>query len=145
AQVVTNGWPKDPCVLNDAAAIVVYADGGQGHPLMEHLDEFDALMKKGIGLVCIHYAVEVPAGKSGEHLSKWIGGYFEPNWSVNPHWTANYESLPSHEVTQGIAPFSINDEWYYHMRFLPAEQGVRPILTDLPPTETLSRPDGPHS
>ncbi len=114
----SKGWPKDPHILDDAACVVVFADGGDGHPLMKHLDEFDALMKKGVGLVCIHYAVEVPAGKGGEHMEEWTGGYFETNWSVNPHWTAHYKHLPQHEVTRGVKPFTTNDEWYYHMRFL---------------------------
>jgi hypothetical protein len=44
-----------------------------------------------------------------------------------------------------VGPFDINDEWYYHMRFRPEMKNVTPILTDLPPKETLSRGDGPHS
>jgi type 1 glutamine amidotransferase len=144
AIVVENGWPKDPSILDDADCIVVYADGGDGHPLVKHLDEFDKLMKRGVGLVCLHYAVEVPNGRPGEEMEQWTGGYFAPDWSVNPHWTASYKSLPQHAVTRGVHPFTINDEWYYHMRFLP-QGNVTPILTDLPPQSTLSRPDGTHS
>jgi len=144
AVVVENGWPKNPHILDDADCIVVYADGGAGHPLMAHLDEFDALMKKGIGLVCIHYAVEVPAGKSGQRMEEWTGGYFEPSWSVNPHWTASYERLPQHDITRGVKPFTINDEWYYHMRFLVGTNDVTPILVDVPPASSLNRPDGPY-
>jgi type 1 glutamine amidotransferase len=144
AVVVENGWPKDTSILDDADCVVVYADGGNGHPLVKHLDEFDKLMKRGVGLVCLHYAVEVPNGRPGEEMEQWTGGYFAPDWSVNPHWTASYKSLPQHAVTRGVHPFTINDEWYYHMRFLP-EGNVTPILTDLPPQNTLSRPDGTHS
>jgi hypothetical protein len=145
AEVVTNGWPKDASILDDADCVVVYADGGGGHPLVKHLAEFDRLMKRGVGLVCIHYAVEVPNGKPGEVMEEWTGGYFAPDWSVNPHWTASYKKLPQHAVTRGVHPFTINDEWYYHMRFLPREGDVTPILTDLPPQSSLSRPDGTHS
>jgi type 1 glutamine amidotransferase len=144
AVVVENGWPKDPSILDDADCVVVYADGGGGHPLVKHLDEFDKLMKRGVGLVCLHYAVEVPNGRPGEEMEQWTGGYFAPDWSVNPHWTASYKALPQHAVTRGVHPFTINDEWYYHMRFLP-QGNVTPILTDLPPQSTLSRPDGTHS
>lgn len=143
AEVYTNGWPKDPKVLEDAATIVIYSDGGGGHPFNAHLSEIDRLMKKGIGMVAIHYGVEVPKGPPGDAFLDWTGGYFETNWSVNPHWTANYKKFPSHPITRGVKPFTINDEWYYHMRF--REEGVTPILSDLPPKETLSRPDGPHS
>jgi len=144
AVVVENGWPKDASVLDDADCVVVYADGGGGHPLVAHLAEFDKLMKRGVGLVCVHYAVEVPNGGAGEAMEEWTGAYFSPNWSVNPHWTATYKQLPQHAITRGVHPFTINDEWYYHMRFLP-QADVTPILTDLPPKSSLSRPDGTHS
>jgi type 1 glutamine amidotransferase len=145
AEVVTEGWPKDESILDDADSIVIYADGGGGHPFNQHLDKLNSLMKKGMGLVCIHYGVEVPKGPSGDAFLDWTGGYFEANWSVNPHWDADYDELPKHPITRGVKPFKINDEWYYHMRFRDELEGVTPILTDLPPDSTLSRPDGPHS
>tara|TARA_B100000029_G_C17508997_1_gene935555 strand:- start:682 stop:1473 length:792 start_codon:yes stop_codon:yes gene_type:complete len=145
AVVMANGFPKDPSILDGAASIVVYADGGSRHPLNAHIDAFRRRMANGVGLVCIHYGVEVPKGKSGDAFLDWTGGYFETHWSVNPHWTPAYKSFPRHEITRGVMPFSINDEWYYHMRFRPDLKGVTPILTDLPPTTTLKRPDGAHS
>ena len=102
-------------------------------------------MSAGGGLVCIHYGVEVPKGKSGDAFLDWTGGYFETHWSVNPHWTARYRVFPKHPITRGVKPFSVHDEWYYHMRFVTKLKGVTPILTDLPPDSTLKRPDGPHS
>lgn len=142
ATVIKDGWPSDPSVLQDADTIVVYADGGGRHPFNAHIDELNKLTAKGVGIVCIHYGVEVPKGKSGDAFLNWTGGYFEANWSVNPHWTAKYAKFPKHAITQGVKPFTINDEWYYHMRF---GEDVTPILTDLPPDSTLTRKDGPHS
>jgi len=143
--VTDDGYPKNPAILDDAASIVVYCDGGGRHLLNPHLKEFDILMKKGIGLTCIHYGVEVPKGAPGDYFLKWIGGYFETNWSINPHWVANFAKLPNHPVASGVGTFAINDEWYYHMRFREAMSGVTPILSSLPSAETLRRKDGPHS
>ncbi|MEW4530244.1 PVC-type heme-binding CxxCH protein [Maioricimonas sp. JC845] len=146
ATVYTNGWPKDPTAFDNADTVVSYCDGGGRHYLNDRLEDFDYLVEsRGIGLCCIHYAVEVPKGPSGEHFLKWIGGYFEPFWSVNPHWTATFENLPEHPVTRGVEPFEVRDEWYYHMRFPEDMDGVTPILTDLPPRESLNRKDGAHS
>lgn len=144
-EVFRDGWPSDPHALDDADCVVMYADGGDGHPANPHLAQLDKLAAGGTGIVCLHYAVEVPKGESGDHFLKWIGGYFETHWSVNPHWTADFKQLPTHPVTRGVKPFKINDEWYYHMRFRPGMEGVTPILSDLPPADTLTRPDGPHS
>ncbi|MBS0209999.1 MAG: DUF1080 domain-containing protein [Planctomycetes bacterium] len=140
-----NGWPTEANALDGADAIVMYCDGGKNHMVTPNLDQVDALAKKGVGIGCIHYAVEIPAGREGNALLDWIGGYFEANWSVNPHWTAKFEKFPDHPVARGVQPFAINDEWYYHMRFRPEMQGVTPILTALPGPDTLTRPDGPHS
>ena len=144
--VYTNGWPKDPTAFDNADTVVSYCDGGGRHYLNDRLDDFQRLVdERGVGLACIHYAVETTKGECGDHFLDWIGGFFEPHWSVNPHWTAGFDDLPEHPITRGVAPFEINDEWYYHMRFQPEMAGVTPILTDMPPRETLSRPDGPHS
>jgi len=144
-EVVQNGWPKDESVFDGADAVIMYADGGGGHPVIPHQDKFAELAKKGVGVVCIHYGVEVPKGKTGDYFLDWIGGYFETHWSVNPHWKAEFKELPKHPITQGVKPFAINDEWYYHMRFREGMKGVTPILTAIPPESTLSRGDGPHS
>ncbi|MEO6477237.1 ThuA domain-containing protein [Luteolibacter sp.] len=143
AVVTTNGWPKDNAIFDGASAVVIYSDGGDGHPAMKQLDEMKKLVSKGVGIGCIHYAVEIPAGEPGNVLLDSIGGFFESNWSVNPTWDASYK-LPKHPVTRGINDFKGYDEWYYHMRFRPEMKGVTPILTDLPPPSTLTRPDGPH-
>ncbi len=145
AVVIADGFPKDASVLDGVSAIVVYADGGGRHPLNAHIDDFRKRMSSGVGLVLVHYGVEVPKGKSGDAFLDWTGGYFEANWSVNPHWTPRYTVFPKHPVTRGVKPFSIKDEWYYHMRFRSKLDGVTPILSDLPPDSTLKRPDGPHS
>ncbi|MDZ4859196.1 MAG: ThuA domain-containing protein [Candidatus Hydrogenedentes bacterium] len=146
AEVTYYGWPKDEKLFDGVAAVVMYCDGGDGHYVNQHLDFTQALMDKGVGLVCIHYGVEVPAEPTGAKFLDWIGGYFEANWSVNPHWDATFKKLPDHPITQGVsAPFTVNDEWYYHMRFPKDMKNVTPILTANPGPDTLTRPDGPHS
>lgn len=135
-----DGWPA-PEKLAKANTIVIYADGGGGHPFNTHLDELQELTSKGAGIVCIHYGVETVTGPPGDAFLKWTGGFFEANYSVNPHWTASYRKFPSHPVTSGVEPFEINDEWYYHMRFREGMEGVTPILTDLPPLTTLVHVD----
>lgn len=147
AVVVTNGWPKDENVFDGATAILFYADGGGGHPAIQgdRLRKIGERMKNGVGLACVHYAVEVPKDKGGKEFLDWIGGYFETHWSVNPHWDAEFKELSKHPIMRGVKPFKIRDEWYYHMRFREGMKGVTPILTALPPESTLQRPDGPHS
>ncbi len=143
--IVSAGWPADEAVLNAAASIVIFCDGGSGHLALKHMDTLRSLMAKGVGFVCLHYAVEVPKDRAGQSFLDWVGGYFEANWSVNPHWLGRFEEFPNHPIARGVRPFAIRDEWYYHMRFRENMQGVVPILSALPPADTLKRKDGPHS
>jgi len=145
AAVYKNGWPKDPTAFDNADEVAVYCDGGGGHVVMGHLEEMEALSKKGVGIAMLHYAVEVPKGKPGDYMLDWIGGYFETFWSVNPYWEAKFTDFPNHPIARGVKPFSIRDEWYYHMRFPENMRNVTPILTAIPPDSTRNRPDGPHS
>lgn len=137
-----SGWPKDPTAFDNADAICLYMDGGGSHPVIGHLEEIDRLMKKGVGLACVHYAVEVPKGPPGERFLEWIGGYFETFWSVNPHWRLAQTALADHPIARGVRPFEIDDEWYYHMRFRSSQEGVTSILSAVPPESTRTRGTG---
>ncbi len=140
-----DGYPEDPSVLEDADSIVVFCTGYDAHLLNPNLESFDAIMKKGTGVVMIHWATEASMGMPAKKFLEWMGGYCDPSWSVNPHWTPHFKSFPDHPIANGVQPFRLNDEWYYHMRFVPDLKGVTPILSDLPGPETLVREDGPRS
>jgi len=143
--VVHRGWPEDPKAFDGAVSVVAYSDGGAGHMIIPHLDEVAELAKKGVSIAMLHYAVEVEAGKPGDCFLDWIGGYFEMHRSVNPHWVAEFTSFPEHPITRGVKPFSMEDEWYFYMRFRENMEGVTPVLSAIAPESTMERPDGPHS
>ena len=134
AEVHEMGWPKDDAAFEGASAILVYADGGGGHPAIkpERLKLINDLAKKGVGIGCAHYGVEVAAGDPGKALQDWIGGYYEHSFSVNPMWSPDFKSFPNHPVANGVKPFSVVDEWYFNMRFREGMKGVTPILVAKP-------------
>lgn len=146
--VVSNDWPADDSVFRGVDAVFMFCTGGGGHPAIQpaRLTLLGNLMDRGVGFGTCHYGVEVPKGDPGDAFLKWQGGYFETFWSVNPHWTARFDKFPDHPVARGVRPFEINDEWYYHMRFVPDMKGVTPILSAVPPEKTRGRPGAnePH-
>lgn len=145
ATVYRNGWPSDPTAFRNADAVVIYADGGQRHPAFFHLDSLRDFREKGIGLGAIHYAVEMIPGDSNKTLIGSIGGAFEINYSVNPHWEASFSKYPDHPVANGVEPFKLQDEWYFNMRFTDRKENLTPFLSAVPPDSTMERPDGEHS
>ncbi|MFO0952635.1 MAG: ThuA domain-containing protein [Isosphaeraceae bacterium] len=148
---VAGGWPADESVFEGAKSVVFFMDGGGNHPMIQK-DRLDRVLKplidRGVGLVCLHYAVEVPKGKPGDHFLEWLGGYYETGFSTNPHWTAEVKSLPEHPVTRGVKPFAVKDEWYFNIRFRPEMKGVTPIVVASPDDQTRqgvsSSPRGPY-
>jgi type 1 glutamine amidotransferase len=132
-----DGWPKDPRTFENAKAVVFYMDGGGGHPILhkDHREVVQKLIDDKVGFVNLHYAVEYPKSQS-DHVLAWLGGYYETGFSINPHWKADFKSMPEHPITRGVKPFTINDEWYYNIRFAPESKGVTPILKAVPPDGT---------
>ncbi len=141
--VFRNGYPKDDSALDTADGILCYADGGGNHPFIreKRLERIGRLMAKGTGLMCAHYAVEVPKDLGGPEFLQWIGGYYEHLYSCNPSWTPEFREFPRHPIANGVKPFSIRDEWYFNMRFRDGMKGVTPILSAVPPDAVR---DGPY-
>lgn len=121
-ETVLNGWPKDEAIFENAAAVVFYMDGGAKHEVVQEgkrrIALVDSWTKRGVGIGCMHYGVEVVADQAGEEFKRWIGGHYEHLFSVNPMWEPQFASFPEHAITRGVKPFSITDEWYFNMRFL---------------------------
>ena len=133
----TNNWPKD---LSGADAVVVALNHGRR---AAKDPQIFAAVRKGAGFVAIHFGVEVNKGEEGKNYLQWMGGYFETFWSVNPWWTPKFDNFPKHPITRGVKPFSVRDEWYYHMRFVKKLDGVTPILSAVAPLKTVrEKPSG---
>lgn len=140
--VQLNGYPKDENILEGAAGILCYADGGARHPLIQgkRLEFIGRLMSQGVGLMCAHYGVEVPKDRGGKEFQEWIGGYYEHLWSCNPMWQPEFKTFPKHPITRGVRPFSVLDEWYFNMRFRPNMEGVTSILSAVPSDQVRNGP-----
>jgi hypothetical protein len=66
------GYPREKAILQDAATVVIFCTGHSGHVVKPHLDEFDALMKKGAGVVMIHRGREGQAGREVPRVDGWV-------------------------------------------------------------------------
>jgi Trehalose utilisation len=153
-QVYFNGWPTrtvdgqvvdDNAALDHADAVLIYSDGGKGHPVVQgdRIKVIDALAAKGVGLGFAHYAVEVPTGEPGAAMHRWIGGFYEDHFSVNPMWKPPFDKFPTHPVTRGVKPFSNLDEWYFNMRWTTdaaVKARITPLLVATPSDDVRKGP-----
>jgi hypothetical protein len=125
---VLNGWPKDESLLEGADAVVFYMDGGGGHEVVQEsgrrMKFIDGLAARGVGIGCMHFAVEVVPDQAGKEFKRWIGGHYEHMFSCNPIWEPSFSELPNHPITRGVEPFQVKDEWYFNMRFAKDREGA---------------------
>lgn len=143
-----DGWPKNEKIFDGAAAMLFYMDGRGGHPVVKN-DRLTMLQKHidaGMGWVNLHYAVDYEP-RHGETVVGWMGGYYDPRISTNPHWDADIRSLPKHPIANGVKPWTIRDEWYFNMHWVgdvpdvKDAKGVTPILQALPPDTSRGTAD----
>ncbi|MDA0284525.1 MAG: ThuA domain-containing protein [Planctomycetota bacterium] len=132
--IVLNGWPKDEAVFENADAVVFYMDGGGRHEVVQEngrrLKLVDEWTKKGVGIGCMHYGVEVLKDQAGQEFKRWIGGYYENSFSCNPMWEPVFTQFAKHPITQGVKPFQIKDEWYFNMRFISDMAGNKSAMSE---------------
>jgi type 1 glutamine amidotransferase len=135
-----DGWPKNEAIFKGAKSVLFYMDGRGGHPVAKHFDVLQPLIDQGVGWVNLHYAVDYTP-QDGAKVINWMGGFYDAEISINPHWDADFAKLPDHPISRGVKPFKIRDEWYYNMRWLPDQSKVLPVLQAVPPDATRGTAD----
>ena len=165
---VVEGWP-DGAMRDSASTVVFIGDMFPPNRLpnpQRNLSDLDAMMNRGVGIVCVHYATGLHGDDvtpDGDHpLLRWMGGYFA-NRSC-PHHESKARIFPSatitpsaakHPVTRGWAEFTLHDEPYINNYFGETNNQLAPNVTALatsmlppesPKRETvgwcIERPDG---
>jgi hypothetical protein len=137
-----NGWPRDERTLDTADTIVLITSGAdrreQDHPLLvgDRLQVLGRQMKRGCGLVTVHWTTFVPNATAGERLLDWVGSYFDYQSGPPPRrWASAIKDLTTsvrpagdHPVTRGVEPFQVHEEFYYRIRFRERDPRLKPLL-----------------
>lgn len=150
------GWPQDERTLDDADTIVLVTDGSDrketDHPLYvgDRLRVLEKQMRRGCGFMQFHWSTFAPS-RFHDQITEWIGGYFDYEKGNTPnHWYSAIQTWTGptmladagHPICRGVAPFPLQEEFYYRIRFRPDDPRVKPILLTHPPNETQDYPVG---
>ena len=142
--IVHEGWPASTGAFERAAAIVLSMDGDAGHLAFDHTEEVDALAKRGVGVLALHWAVHAGSGRDAEAMRRWIGGAYETGVSTNPKWKAVLRLDERHPISRGVrSGVEIYDEWYFNIAF--AERSASAGAAEVPavvPVATAVPSDG---
>lgn len=137
------GWPRDEKSLEDADTIMVISDGRDGALFEEapHLANeerirlLDRLMKRGCGFMTFHFSTFAPE-KYRDRVLEWAGGYFQWETDGKRQWYSAITTTesdvklasPQHAILRGVTPFKMREEFYYNLRFDPADKAWTPLL-----------------
>ncbi len=126
--VISNGWPKDAGVLKGVRTIVIYTT-----PAAEFLldgpqrDEVAALMKRGVGLVTIHWASSVRKqnlDRLGPTWLSYMGGTWVSNVGLHTGKSPLKQLRPDHPICRGWKEYELHDEYYLN----PTIEKATPLL-----------------
>ncbi len=127
-------------------AVVIIGEGEGNHPLAGDEAFLKRMRLAGTNVGVFHYALHFSDAKNYAYLDDSVGGHYEPHWSVNPFWRADFKVSDSHPIARGVRPFSIDDEWYFNIKFAAGDaRRIVPVLTAAPPDRVRNRGFGPHS
>jgi len=126
--VVSSGWPKDPAALAGVSAIVVYANPA-AELLLDgpHREEVAALLKRGVGLVTIHWASAVKKEnlpRLGPTWLSYLGGTWVSNVGLSGGKSPLKRLAAEHPICRGWEEFEIDDEYYLN----PVLEKATPLL-----------------
>lgn len=154
--------PADLRELEDASVIVIHSSAdrtpAETHAIFPlhvtpettvytpaeaaRLAQFDQLMKKGVGLVVLHYAINIRHPIARKYFLDWVGGYHETNYSktlVQGAWEMGVPN-PQHPIARGVKPWKIGSEEFNLVQRLPDDPRRTSLFTALSPT---AAPDTP--
>ncbi len=147
-------WPANEAILDEAATVVFIGDIFPPMRLPDSaaiLAKLGAMMQRGCGIACIHYATGLRAQDvppDGDHpLLHWMGGYFAtkcphhqsvarifPEAKITP-------AAPEHAVWRGCREFTLNDEPYINNYF--GKEGNKPSANVTVLATSLLPPEAP--
>ena len=111
------GWPQDPRTFDDADTIVLLSDGLdkqyplEQHPFLkgDHMQVIERQVKRGCGLVLIHWPLWVPSRVGQEKFMPWLGGFCDYQNRPGPGMSdkVDWSKQAAHPICRGLKPLYV--------------------------------------
>lgn len=160
-EIYVGSVSKNVRQLRDAATIVFHSSGDsredETHAIfpthnkkdpqatysktdLRRIGQLDKLMKRGVGIVVLHYSLIVEDPRSRDYLLDWIGGYHRSGQSqVKIDRSQATPAESKHPILSGVGPWTTDHEYYFNQYFRPNDKRVVPIFTSMLPSDAPRR------
>ncbi len=149
---VANEWPKDERVLRTIDTMVVYTDPGAERLLDgPHRETFRKLMRRGVGLVTIHWASTVRKEnfqRLGPEWMRILGGTWISNVGLSTEASTLRRVAPDHPISRGWKTSPFRDEFYLNPKLGPHATPILEVTAKGKPLVVgwaYERPEGGRS
>jgi len=153
---VISDWPDDDSKLKDVLSVIFIGDLFPPEVMPNRdriMKDLSAMMKRGCGIVCVHYATGLEArhvSPEGDHpLLHWMGGYFATRCKHHQSIARIFREATieptkaEHPVLRGWKAFTLHDEPYINNYFGvsgPAKNVTVLATSLLPPEKPKAEP-----
>jgi len=122
-------WTRGPELIDGAHAVVLFVSEGARWIRQDHkrLQAFQRLSARQGGFVCLHWGMGTRQAENIADYVKLFGGcHGGPDRRYKVVQTRAHIAT-NHPVTQGLADFDVNDEFYYALKFAKSPR-ITPLL-----------------
>ena len=125
-------WSEGPALLDGADAAVVFVSQGakwvQSRP--ERLSAFQALAKRGGGLVCLHWGMGTKDADDIPAFVELFGGcHGGPDRKYKVLEARTQLAAAGHPILRGVEPVLVQEEFYYQLKWPQSRERHLPLLT----------------
>ena len=124
-------WAEGPELLDGADAAVVFVSEGAKwlQADAKRLAAFQALAKRGGGLICLHWGMGT---RDAKFIPAWVelfgGCHGGPDRRYKVVDVKTQLATPSHPILRGVSPVEVHEEFYFKLKWAqPAEQ-ITPLI-----------------
>ena len=124
-------WPEGPELLDGTDAAVVFVSEGakwlQTDP--RRLAAFQALAKRGGGLICLHWGMGT---REAKFIPAWVelfgGCHGGPDRRYKVVDVKTQLATPSHPILRGVSPVEVHEEFYFKLKLAQPAGQVTPLI-----------------
>lgn len=124
-------WSEGPELLDGADAAVVFVSEGAKwlQADAKRLAAFQALAKRGGGLICLHWGMGT---REAKFIPAWVelfgGCHGGPDRRYKVVDVKTQLATPSHPILQGVSPVEVHEEFYFKLKWAQSAEPMTPLI-----------------
>ena len=124
-------WSEGPELLDGADAAVVFVSEGAKwlQADAKRLAAFQALAKRGGGLICLHWGMGT---RDAKFIPKWVelfgGCHGGPDRRYKVVDVKTQLATPDHPILRGVSPVEVHEEFYFKLKWAQPADQITPLI-----------------